>query len=292
MIERTHLSILTEVERSGSLTAAAQNLCVTQSALSHSIKKLEQQLGTKLWTKDGRKFRLTAAGQYLLEQARRILPQLEHTESVLRQIADGKRGTLRIGIECHPCYEWLLTIVTPYLKLWQDVEIDVKQQYQFAGIGALFKHEIDILVTPDPLKKKTLQFIPVFDYEQVLVVSIDHHLAGHDSVTPSELSDESLITYPVELERLDIYSQFLLPAGIMPRRHTTIETTEIIFQMVAANRGVSTFPRWLVEKHASTLPVTAVRLGRKGIRKKIYLGCRNDDNNIDYIRAFIDLASS
>jgi len=291
MIERTHLAILNEIDRTGSLTGAADSLSVTQSALSHAIKKLEHQLGATLWTKDGRKFRLTTAGQYLLSQAKRILPHFEHTELVIRQIAEGKRGTLRIGIECHPCYEWLLTIVSPYLKEWPDVEVDVKQQFQFGGIGALFNHEIEILVTPDPLSKSSLKFVPVYDYEQVLVVSKEHRLAGCTYIAPDELSAETLITYPVEPERLDVFSQFLLPAGIMPRKHTTIETTEIIFQLVAANRGVSTFPRWLVEKYAKKLSLSVIRLGRKGIKKQIHLGIRKNEENIDYIKAFINLSN-
>jgi len=61
MIERIHLAILREIDRHGTLTEAANQLCLTQSALSHGIKKLEQQLAVKLWVKDGRRLRLTSA---------------------------------------------------------------------------------------------------------------------------------------------------------------------------------------------------------------------------------------
>ncbi len=96
-------------------------------------------------------------------------------------------------------------------------------EFQFGGIGALFGYEIDLLVTPDPLLKPGLKFIPVFDYEQVLVVARNHALAKVDYVKPRQLSQEVLISYPVPFERLDIYNQFLLPAGITPRRHKAIE---------------------------------------------------------------------
>src|SRR5574344_2881729 len=165
MLERIHLAVLQEVEKQGSLTAAADKLCVTQSALSHSMKKLEQQLGTAIWLREGRSLRLTQAGQYLLAVANRVLPQLELAEQRLGQFAQGERGTLRIGMECHPCYQWLLKIVSPYLDAWPDVDVDVKQKFQFGGIGALFGYEIDVLVTPYPLYKPGLKFEPVFDYE-------------------------------------------------------------------------------------------------------------------------------
>jgi len=290
MLERIHLAILQEVEKQGSLTAAADVLCVTQSALSHSMKKLEGQLGTDIWLREGRSLRLTQAGQYLLAVANRVLPQLDLAEARLKQFAQGERGALRIGMECHPCYQWLLKIASPYLAAWPDVEVDVKQKFQFGGIGALFGYEIDLLVTPDPLYKPGLEFVPVFDYEQVLVVSSQHPLAQADYVLPRQLSSEVLITYPVATDRLDIYNQFLLPAGIAPRRHKTIETTDIMLQMVASGRGVAALPRWLALEYAGKMPVVPVRLGKKGIAKQIHLGAREADMDIDYLQAFIALA--
>ncbi|GKT25938.1 LysR family transcriptional regulator [Acidovorax sp. SUPP3334] len=290
MLERIHLSIVQQVEKQGSLTAAAGVLHLTQSALSHSMKKLEQQLGTDIWLREGRSLRLTQAGQYLLAVANRVLPQLDLAEERLGQFAQGERGALRIGMECHPCYQWLLKVVSPYLTAWPDVDVDVKQKFQFGGIGALFGYEIDLLVTPDPLFKPGLRFEPVFDYEQVLVVGKDHPLAQQAYVKPAQLTDEVLITYPVSPERLDVYTQFLAPAGITPRRHKTIETTDIMLQMVASGRGVAALPRWLVLEYADTMDVVPVKLGRHGIAKQIHLGARESDLETDYLRAFVEFA--
>lgn len=290
MLERIHLAVVQEVEKQGSLTAAADKLCVTQSALSHSMKKLEQQLGTDIWLREGRSLRLTQAGQYLLAVANRVLPQLDLAEERLRQFAQGERGSLRIGMECHPCYQWLLKVVSPYLAAWPDVDVDVKQKFQFGGIGALLGYEIDVLVTPDPLHKPGLRFEPVFDYEQVLVVARGHALAQAPYARPGQLAQEVLITYPVATDRLDIYTQFLLPAGITPRRHKTIETTDIMLQMVASGRGVAALPRWLVQEYATRMDVVPVRLGPKGIAKQIHLGMREADLAIDYVQDFISQA--
>jgi LysR family transcriptional regulator for metE and metH len=290
MLERIHLSIVQEVERLGSLTAAAEVLHVTQSALSHSMKKLEQQLGSDIWLREGRSLRLTQAGQYLLAVANRVLPQLDLAEERLRQFAQGERGALRIGMECHPCYQWLLKVVSPYLAAWPDVDVDVKQKFQFGGIGALFGYEIDLLVTPDPLYKLGLVFEPVFDYEQVLVVAADHHLAQEEYVKPKQLTNEVLVTYPVPVDRLDIYNMFLAPAGITPKRHKAIETTDIMLQMVASGRGVAALPRWLVLEYADQMEVVPVRLGKHGIAKQIFLGAREAEVGVDYLRAFIEQA--
>lgn len=290
MLERIHLSIIREVDRQGSLTAAAVTLHLTQSALSHAIKKIEQQSGTPIWRREGRSLRLTQAGQYLLALANRVLPQLEHGEELLRQFGEGLRGTLRIGMECHPCYQWLLKIVAPFLESWPDVDVDVKQKFQFGGIGALLGHEIDVLVTPDPVYKAGLRFEPVFDYEQVLVVARSHPLADRSHVLPEHLTDEVLITYPVEPERLDIYNQFLLPAGCLPRMRKEIETTDIMLQMVASGRGVTALPLWLVNEYAQKMPITGIQLGRHGVQKQIFLGTRANDVEMDYLAAFMTMA--
>lgn len=290
MIERIHLSLIREVDRRGSLTAAADVLCLTQSALSHTVKKLEQQLGTPVWTREGRSLRLTQAGRYLLALSERVLPQLEHAERLMREYASGERGTLRIGMECHPCYQWLLKVVDPYLAAWPEVDVDVKQRFQFGGLKALHGYEIDLLVTPDPLFKPGLNFVPVFDYEQVLVVASSHRLAGRAHVEPADLSNDVLITYPVDLERLDIYNQFFLPAGCAPRQRKTIETTDIMLQMVASGRGVAALPRWLVDEYAGRMAVAPVRLGPDGVFKQIFLGTREVDAGTAYLDAFIEIA--
>jgi len=292
MVERHHLEIMRAVERQGSLTAAAEQLHLTQSALSHAIRKLEQKLGTPVWLREGRQLRFTQAGVQLLALANRLLPQFEHAEMQIHQIAQGQRGSLRVGMECHPCYQWLLRVVGPYLQQWPDVDVDVKQEFQFGGMGALFGHDIDLLVTPDPLHKPGVRFEPVFDYEQVLVVSEDHSLADEKWVEPHKLEKETLITYPVAVERLDIFTRFFLPAHTAPARHKTIETTDIMLQMVAAGRGVSALPRWLVDDYARNMPIRALKLGQQGMPKQIFLGFRERDEAVDYLNAFVKLARS
>ena len=292
MIERIHLRIVYAVEQHGSLTAAAEQLCVTQSALSHTMRKLEDNLGTEVWLREGRSLRLTQAGRHLLNIANRVLPLLGYAEDKLKQIAQGERGTLRIGMECHPCYQWLLKVVSPFLDAWPDVDVDVKQKFQFGGVGALLDYEIDLLVTPDPFYKSGLCFNPVFDYELVLVVPKHHALASRRCAQEEDLRDQVLLTYPVATDRLDIYTQFLNPAGVVPKYHKTSETTEIMLQMVACNRGVAALPRWLAEEYCTKLPLTVVRLGKGGIAKKIYLGTRESDGGIEYLKAFTDLARS
>lgn len=291
MLDRHHLAIIRAVVEYGTLTKAAESLFLTQSALSHTIKKIEDQLGVALWYKEGRRLRLTQAGWRLHDTACRLLPQFEFAESELRAYAEGRKGNLRIGMECHPCYRWLLTIVNPFLQQWPEVDVDVKQQFQFQGISALINHEVDVLITPDPVHADGLTFRPVFAFEQKLVVSKKHPLAKQGIVTPEDLRDETLFSYPVPTERLDIFNQFLRPANVNVSKHKTIETSEIMLELVAAGRGVAALPGWLVEQQAAHMDVTCLQLSKNGIHKHIHVGIREQDGEQDYLCGFIELAA-
>jgi LysR family transcriptional regulator for metE and metH len=282
-----HLEILTAIKEHGTLTKAADSLHLSQSALSHSIKKLEGQIATPIWKKEGRNLRLTAAGERIQTLANRVLPQFLHSELLLSQIAKGEMGSLRIGMECHPCYQWLLRVIQPYLEQWPDIDMDVKQEFQFGALGALLSYEIDVLITPDPLFKPKIEYIPVFDYEHRLVVSASHELAKKGFVLPEQLNEEVLFSYPVEPLRLDIFSQFLNPAKCSVKKHKYIETTEIMLQMVAAGRGVCALPGWLVDEYSKSMPIKSIRFGEEGIRKQIFVGVRKDEQHIDYLNDFI-----
>ncbi|MBN2626540.1 MAG: LysR family transcriptional regulator [Spirochaetales bacterium] len=290
MINKIHLQILYEVDKRGTLTEAAEALCLTQPALTHTIKKLEGELGTALWVRDGRRIKLTQSGEYLLGTAKRLLPQFEHTEEILRRYARGSRGLLRIGMECHPCYNWLMLVTEPYLGNWPDVDIDIKREFQFGGIKALEDHDIDILVTPDPIRSESLTFYPAFDYELVLAAGESHPLGNRPFVEPEDLLDQTLITYPVGQEKLDVYTGFLIPAGCAPYKRETIETTDIMLQMVSAGRGVTALPFWLIEEYGQKLPLRSYRLGREGIHKQINLGFRTEEGALDYLMGFLSEA--
>lgn len=287
MIDIQPLAILREIDRTGSLTQAAEQLCLTQSAVSHAIRRFEDRYSVKLLEREGHKLRFTLAGEYLLGLALRVLPQLEHATNVLEDYARGRRGSIRVGMECHPCQNWLMRIVDPFLAEWPDVELDVTTAFQFGGLAALLGHEIDILITPDPVERPGLEYKPVFNYELVLAVAATHPLAQKHHVEPEDLASETLITYPVSRERLDIYTRFLVPAHALPRRHRTVETTDLMLRLVASGRAVSATPDWLLRE---TKGVRGVRIG-DGILKSIHLGYRTGQVP-NYLHGFMHLAAT
>lgn len=288
MIERQHLQILRETDRLGSVTSAAEYLNLSQSALSHTIRKFEERSGIKLFEKEGRGLRLTQPGHYLLSVAQRVLPQFEHAERVLRDYAKGQKGALRAGMECHPCQQWLMRVVAPYLQAWPMVDLDIYTAFRFGGISALLANEIDLLITPDPVERPEIEFTRIFDYDLMLAVPKDHPIGA--VARPQEVATETLITYPVPAERLDIFTRFLIPARCEPKEHRRVEDTEMMLQLVAAGRGVSAIPDWLLYEEGRDLPIRGARLGEGGLPMALYMGVRREDAGTDYIAGFISLA--
>jgi LysR family transcriptional regulator for metE and metH len=288
MIERSHLKIIQALADNGTLTAAANALFLTQPALSHQIRYLEKKLEVSLWQKEGRQLRLTQAGEVLLNVARQVLPVLEQAETTLQAYGEGKQGLLRIGVECHPCYEWLKGILADFLVALPDIDVDLVNKFQFSGLEGLLNHHVDLLVTPDKVKKEGINYEPMFDYELVLLVKETHSLADKRSIEANAVLNETMLTFPVAHDRLDIFTQFLLPAGIHPKSKA-IASLDIMVQMVSLGRGVTVLPNWLAKDYCQKLPVSIVKLGQNGIIKTLYAAMRHNEVDKNYMKLFVDL---
>lgn len=287
MIERFHLEIIEALHRRGSLTKAAEELHLTQSALTHSMRKLEVLTGAPVWKKEGRGLRLTDAGELILQTAERILPQFKNSEEQLVQYGMGIKGKLTIGVECHPCFEWLIQIIHRYLKMWPEIDLDVTGHYQFDGLDALMNYKVNMLLTPDFLPGDSIIHIDILDFELQLMTAENHKLASKEYIIPEDLNGETLYTYPISKSRLDIFK-----LDINPFKHVPVEAAEIMVQLVAAGRGVSTFPDWLIKKYALDFNVTGVPITKESIQKKLYIVIREEDKHIPFIDNFINLSRS
>lgn len=287
MIEHSHLKIIHALHINGTLTEAANALCLSQPALSHQISYLERKLSVALWEREGRNLRLTQAGKLLLEVANQVLPVLSQAEKTLGAYSEGRQGILRIGVECYPCFEWLTGMIGQYMRKMPEMDIDIVQKFQFTGLEGLLNHHIDVLVTPDMVKKEPIAYETLTEYQLVLLVSADHPLADIKHVTPELLGKETLLTFPVPLERLDILTHFMTPAHLEPAKLKQIESLEIMLQMTALKRGVCVLPEWLADIKGKDLKLRKIRIGKEGLYQKLLLAMREPDKAIPYIQKFI-----
>ncbi|SER67133.1 LysR family transcriptional regulator, regulator for metE and metH [Nitrosomonas sp. Nm51] len=286
MIEHSHLRIIQALHTNGTLTEAANTLCLSQPALSHQINYLEKKLGIALWQKEGRNLRLTQAGMLLLDVANQVLPVLSQAEHTLKAYREGRCGILRIGVECYPCFEWLNAVIGQFMQQMPDIDIDIVHKFQFSGLEGLLNHHIDLLITPDLIKKEKIHYEVLAEYQLMLLVSPDHPLAADKPITPEDLCRETLLAFPVSMERLDILTRFLAPGHHAPAHIKHIESLEIMLQMTAMNRGVCVLPEWLANLKMNHLKLKKIPIGRKGLSQQLFLAMRQRDKSIPYMMKF------
>jgi len=289
-IEFRHLRTIKAIHETGGLGRAADVLNITQSALSHQVKGLEDQVGVELFARRTKPLKLSAAGMKLLRLADKILPELEALEADFLGLQAGKSGRLHIAIECHACFEWLFPVLEEFRKAWPDVDVDIRPGLAFDALPALQKEEVDLVVSSDPETLPGIEFSPLFDYAPVFVAASQHPLAQKDFVVAEDFRGETLITYPVERSRLDIFSQLLTPAKVEPKSVRQVELTAVILLLVASNRGVAVLPDWVVRevKYSAdyvTLPVT-----EQGLTRRLFAATRSDDTTKPYMAHLLRLA--
>ncbi len=148
-IELKHLQTLLALRKTGSLTRAAAAMQLTQSALSHQIKQLEEHYNVTLFMRKTSPVKFTLAGERLLHLAEIVLNAMEEANRDLYKLALGKQGALRITLECHTCYGWLLPVMDEFRKKWSEVEIDILPGFQPDPIGLLLQDRADVAIVDE-----------------------------------------------------------------------------------------------------------------------------------------------
>lgn len=289
-IEIKHLRTLVALRECGSLVDAAQRVHLTQSALSHQLKELEDRLGQPVVIRKSKPLKFTDSGDRLLQLADSVLPQVDQAEQDILRLAAGKQGRLHIAIECHSCFEWLMPTLDQYRESWPDVEIDLISGFNFDPLPALSRSELDLVITSDPLPLPGIRYLPLFEYEALLCVAKQHPLAHKKRIDPEDFLDETVITYPVEKDRLDLFKYFLTPAGIAPAALRTSELTLMIIQLVTSGRGLCVLPNWAITDYLAKGYVVARSLGDDGIWAKLYAAVREDTLALPFMDNFIHTA--
>jgi LysR family transcriptional regulator for metE and metH len=288
-LEFRHLRTIKAIHEEGGLARAAERLHITQSALSHQIKGLEDQAGLELFVRRSKPMKLSPAGMKLLRLAEEVLPRISALEDEFDSLRKGRSGRLHIAIECHACFDWLLPVLEAFRVSWPDIDVDIRPGLQFEALPALLREEVDFVVSSDPETLSGVDFTPLFDYEPVFVCAADHPLAAKPFIEAEDFADQALITYPVERSRLDVFSQLLFAAGVEPKSIRQVELSAVILLLVASGRGVAVLPDWVVRDTGKHPSLVTRRLTETGITRRLYGATRADDTGKPFMAQMLRL---
>ncbi|MEN7530667.1 MULTISPECIES: LysR family transcriptional regulator [unclassified Cupriavidus] len=288
MIEVRHFRSLVAIAESGKLATAAERVHVSQSALSHQIKAIESHYDMALFDRTRQGLRFTPAGERLLALAREALAAISAAERDLERLKGDTRGELRVVLECHTCFDWLMPVMDEFRRRWPEVEIDLVAGFHADPLGLIAQGKADMVIGSKPPARRGLHVSPLFRFEILAVIANEHRLRNKRRLEASDLAGETLITYPVPEQRIDLIREVLEPAGIRLERRTA-ELTVAVLQLVASRRGVAALPNWGVRNYVDHDYVLAKRIGAKGLWSELYAMVPTPMADRPYVRDFVTI---
>jgi LysR family transcriptional regulator for metE and metH len=287
MLELRHLRTLNALDETGSVSQAAQRVHLTQSAISHQIKVLQEHYQLPIIQRHGHAVQLTDAGKRLVLLAKKVLGEVQSAERDLAKISQQAAGNLRIVLECHTCFDWLMPIMDDFRQHWPEVELDLVSGFHSDPISLLRQNMADVVIGSEDRPQQGIVHFPLFCFEILAVLAPGHVLGNKRILEAADFAQDVLITYPVPQERIDLIRQVLMPAGVHWERRTT-ELTVAILQLVASRRGIAALPGWGIKNYLDYEYVIARRIGKNGLWSDLYLSVREQDASLRYLIDFLE----
>jgi len=285
-----HMRLLLAVESEGSLTRAAHSLHLTQPALSHQLREMEEICGAALFHRLKRRMVLTPVGQRLWRCADAILREMERSEADVRRMVRGDTGEVRLSTECYTTYHWLPRIIGAYRRRFPNVDIQIVAEATRRPLQFLLDGKLDLAITGWDAKKRgdvSLSHEWLFEDELVAVTAATHPFANREFIRPAEFAGEHLLTYTLSPEEIGFFRRVLRPAGVMPRKITRIELTEGIVEMVKAELGIAVMARWAIAPAIASGRIRTVRITRRGLHRHWFATTVREKLPPGHLRSFV-----
>jgi LysR family transcriptional regulator for metE and metH len=288
MLDIRHLRSLVAIADAGKLAAAAARVHLTQSALSHQIRDLEEQYDIVLFQRTRSGLRFTQAGERLLRLARETMSGIDQAERDLARIKGEAGGELRIVLECHTCFDWLMVVMDEFRRRWPEVEVDLVSGFHSDPAELLRAGTADLMIGSERPRGREFASFQLFRFEILAVLSTEHRLRNRRRLEADDFAGETLITYPVPEERIDVIRSVLRPANIEFKRRTT-ELTIAILQLVASRRGLAALPSWGIKNYVVYDYVIAKRIGEKGLWSDLHVSVPRALAKRPFVRDFVNV---
>jgi LysR family transcriptional regulator, regulator for metE and metH len=291
-IDIRHLRMVTAIAATGGVTQAAEQLHLTQSAISHQLRGIEDRLGTPLFLRVGKRMVLTAAGTRVLTTAHRVIDDIETAEDEVRRLAGTDAGLLRVCAQCNTGYHWLPPLVDVFRRTHPAVDVTLAVEWTMQPIEALLEGRLDVAIVTQSVRHEHVRVRPLFEDEHAAIVVPDHPFATQAFVRPEDLAAERLLLYSSSPDDSFTIQQIMKPAGVMPRRVSFVMLTEAILEMVKARLGVSVMQTWAIEPALRAGDVRAVPITAGGIRRQWSAATLKQAGRVAHVEAFIDLLAA
>jgi LysR family transcriptional regulator, regulator for metE and metH len=266
-LETRDLRLVHAIAQSGGATQAAKQLHLSQSAVSHQLRGLEERLGVELFRRHGGRLCITSAGERLVTLAQQVLPPLLQTELELKRGAFRERPKLRVATQCYTAYHWLPKALQALLAAHPEVELVLQSEVVGEADEYLKDDRADLILCIMPPSRGSFTRLPLFKDELVLAVPRGHALARKKYVEGDDLAEETLIQSQTSPQERDRVKKLLFGEHGSVKRVLRLPVTEAVLDLVQAGMGVSILAGFTLGARIQRGEIEAVRLTKRGLAR-------------------------
>ena len=286
-MELKYFRLIKTIAEEGSLANSSERLFLTQSALSHQLRDLEERLGFKVFHRSRNKWQLTDEGTELYNLANKLFSSIDESFSTIKNIKEGSRGSIKLSAECQSFFHDIPGFIQKMGILYPEIDIDLTLGATHQTISQVLSNEIDIAIVTSKPGSEELTSVKVYEDEIFAVMHQENPLNTHDYLEASHFSEAHLFINCFPMEGVSVYGHFLKPNNVNPKKISAIPFTEATLSMIEANMGIMCAPKWQLKSYKLTEDIVFKRISKNGLKRNHYLVVKTANRNKKYIHDFI-----
>ena len=267
-LDSRQLRAFAALARTGSFTLAAKELHLSQSAVSHSMKALERDVGCLLFDRLGKKVSLTLAGEHLLQSTGKILSEMSAARASLEQLNKWGRGRLRIGASTTACQHILPAVLREFKDGNPQCLIEIQPGDTPKVTELLRAGAIDLAIALEPLHEEQLEFRPLFADEMVFLMAAAHPWAQAGHVTRAEIPKQNYVLYKKSSLTFRLIENYFREEDMALNTVIELGSMEAIKELVKLGLGVSILAPWIAREELAEGSLVALPLGKRKLRRQ------------------------
>jgi len=279
-MEIKYFRLIKTIAEEGSIANSVEKLFLTQSALSHQLKELEERLGFKVFTRTRNKWELTDEGIELYKLGNEIFESIEKGFQNIEHLRTGSVGTIKVSTECYSFYQGLSAFIQKMGLLYPKINVDLILEATHQPIPKILSNEIDIAIITSKPENETLSNIEVYEDEIFAIMHQENALSQKEFLDLNDFVNTHLIIHSFPLETVSVYERFLKPNKITPNKISAIPLTEVALEMVNANMGIICMPKWAIKSFKTSDDLIFKRISSNGLKRTHRLVFRKSDKSL------------
>jgi DNA-binding transcriptional LysR family regulator len=258
--------------RLGSFTRAAQELFLTQSAISHAIKALEEQAGCRLFERAGRSVALTQSGEQFLRHVDKILGEMKSARRGLDELSRWGHGRLRVGASTTACQYILPTVLREFKQSFPKCVITIDPGDHARQMELLLNNRIDLALMLEPEGKKELTFVPLFADEMRFLLAPAHPWARAGRVQRDTFEEQTLILYNHTSYTFRLVKDHFRNENLPLNNILELGSMDAIKELVKIGLGVGILAPWVANAELASGALVSLPLGKHKLRRQWGVG--------------------